>query len=507
MRGALGIESRAHGSRASTFTRVISFYDLLGVSQDATEGEIRRAYRVQARIAHPDLHHDSAESVLKASQASFRLVQEAYETLTDPTRRAAYDGRPQGESGRTSSPSLEHLVGVLENLVERFPSPQATEALAKAFLAHMDNAAAPNHPLINRYNRPDAERHDVGRALYEHVAHEAAVFLVLVGTSESRTFVADVLFALLTDLGVKWDLDLATMTTPEAAVAEATKVARCARTLERAMHAAYEDLNGDPLDRADVMDVLAVVFFSYHRAVQAAADSDCLPAFLIARAMYDTPETFTDAEAAAAFVTGLEFAYAELPRKHDDALALLEHSARAAHTRAGGGTIADLTHEGRLCLFRSLAGHGERTATRASTGRRADALAHAGPGQPPIARREGWWGPLVAVLLASIAVGFGMSSDRDQIPVQASLEQAARSVERATTSDRQLEGDLAAGDKLVQSLEAAGIRWSVSPVKPVVALSTGGWCLEHALGTDPGSEMATPGRVTAAGTCTEGLGP
>ncbi len=58
------------------------FYELLGVSPDASGDEIRQAYRRLVRTVHPDMG---------GSAALFRMVQRAYETLGDPEQRAAYD--------------------------------------------------------------------------------------------------------------------------------------------------------------------------------------------------------------------------------------------------------------------------------------------------------------------------------------------------------------------------------------------------------------------------------
>lgn len=61
------------------------YYDTLGVKRDATQDEIRRAYRKLARKHHPD--------VSKASDASekFAKIGEAYEVLGDPEKRKKYD--------------------------------------------------------------------------------------------------------------------------------------------------------------------------------------------------------------------------------------------------------------------------------------------------------------------------------------------------------------------------------------------------------------------------------
>ncbi|HXM37886.1 MAG TPA: molecular chaperone DnaJ, partial [Gemmatimonadales bacterium] len=62
------------------------FYIILGVSRDASEGEVKKAYRKLAMECHPDRNNGD-----KAAEEKFKLVTEAYEVLRDPEKRASYD--------------------------------------------------------------------------------------------------------------------------------------------------------------------------------------------------------------------------------------------------------------------------------------------------------------------------------------------------------------------------------------------------------------------------------
>lgn len=65
------------------------YYEVLGVERNASEEEIKRAYRKLARQHHPDLQ--SSEQAKKASEERFKEVSEAYEVLADAGKRRQYD--------------------------------------------------------------------------------------------------------------------------------------------------------------------------------------------------------------------------------------------------------------------------------------------------------------------------------------------------------------------------------------------------------------------------------
>ena len=75
-----------------------SYYDILGVSSTASPAEIKAKYRALIQRVHPDLDGPAA---------LFRQVQQAYEVLSHPGRRATYD-RSLATERRATRPSAEH---------------------------------------------------------------------------------------------------------------------------------------------------------------------------------------------------------------------------------------------------------------------------------------------------------------------------------------------------------------------------------------------------------------
>src|SRR5690242_14322107 len=80
------------------------FYEVLGVPRTASQDEIKRAHRKLARKFHPDMNKNNA-----AATEQFKEVQEAYDVLSDPSKRKNYDqfghaGVGAGAAGEGADP-------------------------------------------------------------------------------------------------------------------------------------------------------------------------------------------------------------------------------------------------------------------------------------------------------------------------------------------------------------------------------------------------------------------
>jgi curved DNA-binding protein CbpA len=72
-------------------------YEILGVAREATQDDIRKAYRRLAKKNHPDLHPGD-----KGAEARFKAIASAYDIVGDETKRARFDSGEIDASGANS---------------------------------------------------------------------------------------------------------------------------------------------------------------------------------------------------------------------------------------------------------------------------------------------------------------------------------------------------------------------------------------------------------------------
>src|SRR6476619_974757 len=117
------------------------FYQVLGVERNASDADIKRAFRKLAQQWHPDVNTDPA------AQGRFKEINEAYQVLSDPQRRQTYDmfGRAGlgGEGARPPAPTFATTSG---SLSMRLCGPPRRRSSSRSSAAATPAAAAARNP-------------------------------------------------------------------------------------------------------------------------------------------------------------------------------------------------------------------------------------------------------------------------------------------------------------------------------------------------------------------------
>jgi DnaJ-class molecular chaperone len=89
------------------------YYEILGVQRDANRAEVKTAFRRLARELHPDVNNHDPDA-----EEKFKAAAEAYEVLSDPERRNAYDAH--GHDGLRGAGAAPGGFGSVEDIFQAF---------------------------------------------------------------------------------------------------------------------------------------------------------------------------------------------------------------------------------------------------------------------------------------------------------------------------------------------------------------------------------------------------
>jgi curved DNA-binding protein CbpA len=119
--------------------REVDYYELLGLRPEASAAEIKAAYRGLAKVMHPDTG---------GTAGTFRLLQQAYATLSDPSLRAGYD-RVEHPPARTVTTSPARQAPVRQSPARQSPARQARQSRRAAREFGEDPEFSPGSPRID----------------------------------------------------------------------------------------------------------------------------------------------------------------------------------------------------------------------------------------------------------------------------------------------------------------------------------------------------------------------
>ncbi len=191
---------REEVARKLHFSTSADFYEILGVSRQASTAEIRTSYYNLAKKYHPDRHHQRPDSddLRSKLESLFALITQAYDTLSQPAARAAYDEKIRRASGTlatatsrtTTAPAAEPVNEQHAHKEDRSRNgDSASPPRQPAASSSLPQAPAESHAAEAAYNPrkggpqlPPGQMAELyyqqGRARFERKEYHAAVHLL-----------------------------------------------------------------------------------------------------------------------------------------------------------------------------------------------------------------------------------------------------------------------------------------------------------------------------------------
>lgn len=132
--------TRMNGTHGNEPISRRKLYEMLGVNNEASEPEIRKAFRMRALLTHPDKRPDDPQAA-----KNFAALKQAHDILIDPQRRRHYDDTgDENEETETFRSAYEYFRLVFPKL-----APQDIEVFSKTY----KGSAAEDEDLINYFDR------------------------------------------------------------------------------------------------------------------------------------------------------------------------------------------------------------------------------------------------------------------------------------------------------------------------------------------------------------------